>query len=269
MFKAGKFNINYENKTQIMGILNITPDSFSDGNLYYNNPDKAVQRAIEIQNLGADIIDIGAQSTRPGYSLISPEQELERLYPVLTKLQNYISIPISIDTFYPEVAETSIKLGASIINYVPEINSNNNMFEIISRTKSGLILVCNKIKNKTCENIKNFFEDQIRICENYNISQEYLCLDPGLGFTETREQDKNIIKNLNKIKINNMPILIGASRKRFIRETFDKNQENNYYNILGTVIANTIAILNNSNIIRVHDIEEHVFLVKLINKIIN
>ena len=149
IFKAGKFNINYEKKTQVMGILNITPDSFSDGNLYYNNPDRAIKRAIEIQNSGADIIDIGAQSTRPGYKLISPEQELERLYPVLIKLNNYINIPISIDTFYPEVAENSIKLGASIINYIPEINNNNNIFEIVSKTKSGLILVCNKIKNKT------------------------------------------------------------------------------------------------------------------------
>ena len=103
-----------------MGILNITPDSFSDGGIYYKNPDKAIKRAIEIQESGADIIDIGAQSTRPGFTQISPEQEFERLFPVLKKINNYINIPISIDTFYPEVAQYSINLGASINDYCME-----------------------------------------------------------------------------------------------------------------------------------------------------
>lgn len=261
-----------------MGILNITPDSFSDGGIYYKNPDKAIKRAIEIQESGADIIDIGAQSTRPGFTQISPEQEFERLFPVLKKINNYINIPISIDTFYPEVAQYSINLGASIINNINiNLNYTSKILDIINKNQknTGIIITCNKIKNKTCENIKKFFENSILMCKNHNISHENICLDPGIGFTDSRDQDRNIIQNLNKIKIKNIPILIGISRKRvvaeFVNNYYNKNilKNNNYYQVLSNISVNIISMLNGADIIRVHDVQESVFVNNLINFILN
>ena len=127
IFKAGKYDFNFNKKSLVMGILNVTPDSFSDGGLF-NEPEKAVKRAFEIQSLGADIIDIGAQSTRPGFKKISSDEEWARLCPVLEKLNGILNIPISIDTFYPEVAEKSLQMGASIINDVTGFE-NKKMFD--------------------------------------------------------------------------------------------------------------------------------------------
>ena len=229
IFKAGKYNLDFNKKSLVMGILNVTPDSFSDGGLF-NEPEKAVKRALEIQSFGADIIDIGAQSTRPGFKKISSDEEWERLRPVLEKLNGTLNIPISIDTFYPEVAEKSLQMGASIINDV-----------------TG-------------------FENKLAEAQKCGISKERICLDPGIGFLETRAQDRFVINNLGNFKIDEVACLVGLSRKRFIAELCANGS--NIDRLPGTIAANTIAIEKGANIIRVHDVKEGVLAAKTADAIL-
>lgn len=250
IFKAGKYNFDFDKKSLVMGILNVTPDSFSDGGLFFE-PDKAVKRAFEIQNAGADIIDIGAQSTRPGFKKISSDEEWARLCPVLEKLNGTLDIPVSIDTFYPEVAEKSIKMGANIINDVTGFE-NEKMFEVASKSDCGIVIMF----SGNCENMKNFFKSKLAKAQEYGISKERICLDPGVGFLETRTQDRFVINHLEDFKIDGIACLVGLSRKRFIAQLCANG--NNIDRLPGTIAANTIALEKGANIIRVHDVKEGV-----------
>ncbi len=259
IFNAGRYSLKL-NKTLVMGILNVTPDSFSDGGLY-NKCEKAVKRAFEIQELGADILDIGAQSTRPGFTKISPDEEWKRLFPVLQKIKDKLDIPISIDTFYPEVAEKSLEFGASIINDVYGFE-NKKMFEIASKSDCGVVIMRNGSNMK----IKNFFESKLEIAKKYNIDEKRICFDPGVGFTETREQDLFIINNIEKFRIKNIPILVGLSRKRVVSQYCES--KDNYSKLPGTIALNAIAIARGANIIRVHDVKEAVVTAKAVDDVI-
>lgn len=250
IFKAGKYDFNFDKKSLVMGILNVTPDSFSDGGLF-NEPEKAVKRAFEIQSLGADIIDIGAQSTRPGFEKISSDEEWARLCPVLEKLNGTLNIPISIDTFYPEVAEKSLQMGASILNDVTGFE-NKKMFEVASKSDCGIVIMF----SGDCKNMKDFFKNKLAEAQKHGISKERICLDPGVGFLETRTQDRFVINNLENFKMNEIACLVGLSRKRFIAELCENGS--NIDRLPGTIAANTIAIQKGANIIRVHDVKEGV-----------
>ncbi len=259
-FKAGKYSLKIGEKTFIMGILNVTPDSFSDGGKYMSL-EKAVQRAFEIENLGADIIDIGGQSTRPGFKLVSPEEEWSRLSELLCQIKDKLHIPISIDTFYPKVAKKAIQFGASIINDVTGFE-NPEMLEVISESEAGAVLMhCSRDGD-----IKQFFENKIKVAEEYGISRERICLDPGIGFNKTRPQDRWIINYLKCLKIENMPMLVGVSRKRVIAEFCDYGD--NCARLPGTVAANTLAISQGADIIRVHDVKESVYASRLVDSIL-
>lgn len=260
IFKVGKYSIDLENKTRVMGIVNVTPDSFSDGGVYFS-PENAIKRAFEIQKLGADIIDIGAQSTRPGFVKISAEEEMDRLYPVFEKLKNQINIPISVDTFYPEVAKTALELGVSIINDVSGFSEE--MFKVASKSNCGIIIM----HSGKDINIKKFFQKKISEAYKFGISKERICLDPGIGFSEDRTQDRRMINNLDKFKIKGTAMLIGISRKRVISE-FLENKDN-VSKLPCTIAANTIAIDRGANIIRVHDVKEAIFASKIVDAIKN
>jgi dihydropteroate synthase len=286
LWKAGKFNFNLTTKTCVMGILNVTPDSFSDGGLW-STPEKSLERAMQIQNEGADILDIGAQSTRPFYNLISPKEELSRLVPVLEILKGKIKIPISIDTFYPEVAIESLRLGANIINDVTGF-ANHKMLEIIAENDCGYVLMhgVNKFENgvyspktgiltnvKQTKNISkninieteifDFFIKKLKILNLYGIKSERVCLDPGIGFHKTYEENLEVIKNIKKLKIKEIPILIGASRKKVVGALCEKEKS-----VFGTIALNTVAICNGANIIRCHDVAENVCAARVTNKLI-
>ncbi len=260
VFKAGKYSIDLENKTRVMGILNVTPDSFSDGQAWFS-PEKAVKRALEIQELGADIIDIGAQSTRPGCVKISPEEEIDRLYPVLKKLKDHMSIPISVDTFYPEVAKLALELGVSIINDISGFGED--MFKVASKSKCGIIIM----HSGSDINVKEFFEKKISEADKFGISKERICLDPGIGFSKDRNQDRIMINNLDKFKIKGIAMLVGISRKRVVSE-FLENKDN-LSKLPCTIAANAIAIDRGANIIRVHDVKEAIFASKVVDFIKN
>ena len=244
-----------------MGILNLTPDSFSDGGMW-NDTDIAIQRAMQIEKLGADILDIGGQSTRPGFTKISAQDEWSRVCPVLKKLHKKINIPISIDTFYSEVAKNALNMGASIINDISGFR-DENMFNVVSKTDCGIIIV----HNNSDMNIKSFFENTINKLETYGVNKSRICLDPGIGFKQNRNQDKFIISNLNNFRLDNLPILVGISRKRIISEFYSSKVDNQLL-LQGNIVANTLAIANGANILRVHDIEESILTAQIARNII-
>lgn len=260
-FNAGKYRLPLGQKTYVMAILNITPDSFSDGGLY-NDADIAVSRAIHIQRAGADIIDIGAQSTRPGYKRISQQEEWERLKPVLSRIREAVDIPISIDTFYPYVAQKALDLGADIINDVTGFK-DEKMFDIASKSDCGCIIM----HDMPGIDIKTFFEERLKFAEKYGISKDRICFDPGVGFGKTYEENLYILKHVDKMKADGCAMLIGASRKRVIGKPcgdppFDKR-------MAGTLAAHTIAITGGADIIRVHDVEESIQAAKVADAITN
>lgn len=250
VFKAGKYNIDFKEKTYIMGILNVTPDSFSDGGKWLN-PQKAVEHAIDMVNCGADIIDIGAQSTRPGFVKVSAQEEWSRLEPVIKILRKEIDKPISIDTFYPEVACRALESGIDIINDVTGFQ-NEDMLSIASKSNCGCIVM-------HCSNdfeIQTFFKKQIVKFQQHDISLDRICLDPGIGFGKTYEQNLKILKDVRGFTIEGYPVLIGASKKRVIGESCGNPEFNK--RMPGTIAAHTMAINNGANIIRVHDVAESV-----------
>lgn len=262
-FKFRNKSLDLSKKTYVTGILNITPDSFSDGGKF-DTYEKILNRSKEIEKEGADILDIGAQSTRPGFIKISAEEEWERLKPFLKGIRKSVSIPISIDTFYPEVAEKALLCGADIINDVSGTESMD-MLRVIKETNSGII-VTHCYENL---NIKSFFENKLREMLEFGISPENICFDPGIGFGKNRSQDAYIINNISNIKIPNSPLLVGLSRKRIVREACGTEKKDLEALKTGTLVANTVAVLGGANIIRVHDVKEAVYATRTVDYLLN
>lgn len=245
-----------------MGVLNITPDSFSDGG-NYNKTDLAIKRAFEIQNQGADILDIGAQSTRPGFVKVSADEELNRLIPVLEGIKGKLKIPISIDTFYPEVVTNALKFGADIINDVTGFK-NDCMFKVASDSNCGIIIMHNL---EGIDSIVPFFRTQKGKAIGFGIDSKRICFDPGIGFGKTYQENLFILGDTCKFKIDDNALLIGASRKRVIGESCGNPPFKD--RVAGTVAAHSIALFCGANIIRVHDVVQGVQAAKVVNKIKN
>lgn len=249
-----------ENKTYIMGVLNVTPDSFSDGGQFID-PDLAVQRAKEMISEGADIIDVGGESSRPGSVAISVKEELQRVLPVVTQLAKEISVPISIDTKKPEVAKACLEVGATIVNDISGL-SDNAMAHIAAEHNASVVIMHmqgspESMQNKpeydnVIDEISYFFKKRIAVAEKAGIKS--IILDPGIGFGKTLEHNLEILRRLNEFTSFDYPILIGTSRKSFIGAL--TGQENAHERIEGTIASNAIAIMNGAKIIRVHDVLE-------------
>ena len=273
IFKARNFELELGKKTYIMGILNITPDSFSDGGKYFSKDD-AINHVYEMINAGADIIDIGAQSTRPNYNLISEAEEWARLEDVLKCIfEKGIDIPVSIDTFYPYVAESALELGVSIINDITGCK-NIRMLEIAAAYDAGIIIMHPGDAAKSngeyeyqlgvTGNVKEFFDIEISKALEAGMDINHICLDPGIGFGKTEKENFELLKNTNVLKRDNIAYLVGASRKRITADPdvpFDKR-------IAGTIAVHTIAQLGGADILRAHDVFEAVQAAKLIDKIL-
>lgn len=241
--------IEYGKKTLIMGIVNITPDSFSDGGDNFST-ENAVNTAIEMEKQGADILDFGAQSTRPGYTLISDKEEWKRLKPVLEAVHGRISIPVSVDTFYPFVAENALNSGADIINDVSGILSPE-MAEIIQKHGAGWVIMHNG--SGGLAEVAEFFKKAIHELDSFGVNKNQICFDMGIGFGKTRAQDMELIANIEKYKPCGYPMLLGTSRKRVIKE--GSGQELPKERIYGNIAADTAAIFSGADIIRLHDVE--------------
>ena len=247
IFKAGKFELDLSKKTYIMGILNVTPDSFSDGGKWFNAAD-AVAHAMQMQADGADIIDIGAQSTRPGCVKITAAEELKRLLPVLSILRGKIRVPISVDTFYPKVAKEALNHGVNIINDVTGFK-DSEMMKIACQSDCGCI-VMHDGPNKQ---MRGFFEAELEEMLKRGISKERICFDPGIGFGKTYEENLSVVRNLKSYSIDGCAVLVGASRKRVIGAPCENPPFEE--RLPGTIAAHTIALIGGANILRVHDVK--------------
>lgn len=233
-------------KTYVMGILNVTPDSFSDGGKW-TSYEKIIERAHQIQNEGADILDIGAQSTRPGFSKITPAREWERMQEVLPVIRKDIDIPISVDTFYPEVAKKCLDIGIDIVNDVTGCK-DEKMYKLACNYGCGLI-----VTHSTSDmNIKYFFEKSLIKSKSFGLDRNQLCFDPGVGFNKNQIQDAEIIKSIRDIKIEKNAFLVGLSRKRVIGINCGNPPPDK--RLFGTIAANTLCISEGADIIRVHDV---------------
>lgn len=249
LWKCKDKKIEYGKKVLIMGIVNVTPDSFSDGGDHFSVED-AVECALVLEKDGADIIDIGAQSTRPGHIPVSDEEEWQRLEPVLTALKGRLSVPVSVDTYYPLVAEKALKSGVDIINDVSGVISKE-MAEIVKKERAGWIIMHNG--PGTPEDIKAFFEKSVDECEKLGIDKEQLCLDMGIGFGKDYDENMTLLTNVCEYKMAGYPLLLGTSRKRVIGQ--GSNQVNPKERVYGNIAADTAAVFGGVDIIRVHDVK--------------
>lgn len=248
-------------KTALMGVLNVTPDSFSDGGVYYQETDKAVKHALSMIQEGADIIDIGGESTRPGSVAISVEQELERVLPVITKLRAETDVPISIDTYKPEVARACLEAGATLLNDITGL-TQEAMLQVATEYNCPVVIMHmqgtpkemqkNPTYSDVVGDIKAFFQERIQAAKARNI--EDIILDPGIGFGKTLEHNLQILNRLHEFTDLGFPILIGTSRKSFIGTLTKESSPSD--RLSGTIASNVIALWQGASIFRVHDVEE-------------
>jgi len=266
-----------------MGILNVTPDSFSDGGLFFSC-DAAVAHGEKLADAGADIIDIGGESTRPFSESVSIEEEGRRVLPVIEKLAKRLSIPISIDTTKAIIAKEAIECGASIINDISAMRSDPDMMGVASKYGVPVVIMHMKGSPKTMQvspqyddlikEIKGFFDKAIDRAEKNGVSRSKIIIDPGIGFSKTVEHNLLIIKHMDKFKTLDSPILIGPSRKSFIRNILEGSQNSDTRLEMseletGTQASIAAAVLNGANIVRVHDVGKARSTLKIIDSIRN
>ena len=247
----------------IMGILNITPDSFSDGGKYFSKPSSAIKKALIMNKMGADIIDIGAESTRPGASPLKPEIEIKRLKPIILGLKRK-KIIISVDTRNSQTMKFALDNGVKIINDVSSLNHDSESINIIKKYKCFLILMHMQGTPKTMQNnpkynfapkdIYYFLKKQIIKCEENGIKKNRIIIDPGIGFGKTSKHNVQILQNLKIFNKLGCYTLVGLSRKRFISDL--TRNEKPIDRIAGTIAANQFALDQGIDIIRVHDVKE-------------
>ncbi|MCI2426742.1 dihydropteroate synthase [Candidatus Acetothermia bacterium] len=248
-------------KALVMGILNVTPDSFYDGGRYYDRQ-AAIDRGLNMIAEGADIIDIGGMSTRPGAAPISLAEELARVIPVIEGLREKTTAILSIDTYRAAVARRGLDSGVSIVNDISALRFDAEMASVVAEYNCNLILMHMQGRPQTMQNnpvyqdvvaeIISFLEERIRAATAMGIDREQIIIDPGIGFGKRDIHNFEIIRRLNEFRILDCPILIGLSRKSFIGRRLNLTEEER---LEGTIAANAIAIVNGADIIRVHDIQ--------------
>lgn len=257
-FAAGKrFPLN---RTYVMGILNVTPDSFSDGGLYLD-PAAAVRRAREMEVQGVDIIDIGGQSTRPGSTRISPEAEWGRIGAVVQAVAAETQLAVSIDTFYPAVAEKALRAGAHIINDVTGFSAE--MWRAVQGTDCGCVVMhpgdpddLSGGRRDILETVRAFFEGKAAEAAQYGVERRRLCFDPGVGFGKTHAENLELIANPDALRAAGAALLMAASRKRVIAAVCGEGPAAE--RVAGTVAAHTAAAVFGADMVRAHDTREAV-----------
>ena len=256
----------------IMGILNVTPDSFYDGG-FYDNQKKVIDQVEKMINDGASIIDIGGYSSRPGADNISPDVELARVLPIVKLIKERFSkILISIDTFRSEVAKQCVENGADIINDISGGSLDSKMFETVAKLNVPFIIMHmrgnpSNMMDKTdyeniIEEIENYFSKKIELAKSFGIND--IIIDPGFGFAKTTKQNFDILKNLTYLKKLDKPLLVGVSRKSMIYKTLNLSPIDS---LNGSTVLHTISLMKGANIIRVHDVKEANECIRLVNEL--
>ncbi|MFR9051380.1 MAG: dihydropteroate synthase, partial [Hominilimicola sp.] len=216
-------NKEFGNHTYVMGILNVTPDSFSDGGKF-NNIDSALKHTEQLINDGADIIDVGGESTRPNYTKISDEEEIERVVPVIEKIKADFDVPVSIDTYKSKVAAAAVGAGADLVNDIWGLKYDKNMAEVIAKSGAACCLMHNREKaeyNSFVEDVLDDLRETIAIAKKAGIADDKIILDPGVGFAKSYEQNLIITNNVDRLNELGYPVLLGTSRKSMIGLTLD------------------------------------------------
>ncbi len=245
-------------RTLIMGVLNVTPDSFSDAGKYHD-PDRAFARAVELEEEGADLIDIGGESTRPGSARISEAEELRRLVPVLKRLRNKLTIPISVDTYKGNVAEKALDLGVDVINDPSALTFDPDLARKVAHANAGLILNHMRGTPETWAKLPPL-KDVMRTisaeldaaahrAQRAGVDRRHLVLDPGIGFGKRKEQNADILAKLEQLARLELPLMVGPSRKSFLTRASAVETE------FASAAAVTAAILHGAHIVRVHDVK--------------
>jgi len=270
---ARKHKFDLSKRALIMGVLNVTPDSFSDGGQFLN-PNTACKRALQMEKEGADIIDIGGESTRPGSLSVCFKDEIARIMPVISKLKNRLKIPISVDTTKYEVASAALKEGASIVNDISGLSCDKRLAMLCAEYSAGLVIMHIKGRPRTMQRnpvykdllreVSGYIRGGVRVAQTAGVKRESIIIDPGIGFGKRLKHNLEIIRNIDYFKKIGFPLMIGLSRKSFIGKLLDiKTGER----LVPTIAVNAIAIYNGADIVRVHDVKEAVAAVKIAHSI--
>lgn len=260
LFLAGGREIHYS-RPLVMGIVNVTPDSFYDGGRY-NLPEQAVAHALELVEQGADILDIGAESTRPGADPVSQKDELARLIPVITDLARRVTVPISVDTNKAAVAQSALNAGACIVNDVSALRCDRAMASVVAQSGAAVVLMHMQGTPRTMQEapqydgdvvteVTSFLHERIQAAEAAGISKAHIILDPGIGFGKLLEHNLELLNRLSDLAKLNCPVLVGPSRKAFIGQLLDRSVEHREW---GTAAAVALAVDRGAAILRVHDV---------------
>lgn len=265
----------FDKKCYIVGIVNVTTDSFSDGNKFLC-PDAAYEHALKLIEEGADAIDIGGESTRPGSDKIPVSEEKARILPVIKKLSGKIKVPISVDTYKSDVARSALEEGAEIINDISGLRFDKKMRVLAAKYNVPVIIMhikgnpknmqLNPSYNNLLTEVTDYLKTSIEIAEKAGIKKEKIVIDPGIGFGKTVEHNLELIKKLSQFKILGRPILIGTSRKSFIGKTLNLDSENR---LEGTIASSIIGLTQGANFLRVHDVKSVKRAIKMAEAIIN
>lgn len=266
--KIGSREFDVKNHTYIMGILNVTPDSFSDGGKF-NRMDDALFHVEEMLRDGMDLLDIGGESTRPGYTLLPDEEEIERVIPVIEKVKARFDVPVSLDTYKAKVAKEGLYAGVDLINDIWGLKYDPGMAEVIAEKKIPCVLMHNRKE----PDYKDFLADvaadlgeSIAIAKKAGISEDKIILDPGVGFGKTYEHNLQIIRSLDCLKELGYPLLLGTSRKSVIGLTLDLPAGER---IEGTLVTTVFGVSKGCAFVRVHDIKENARAIKMAEAILN
>lgn len=265
--QIGNRNFEIGNHTYVMGILNVTPDSFSDGG-QYNNIDTVLFRVEEMIKEGADIIDVGGESTRPGYEQISADEEIIRVVPVIEQIKKRFDIPVSLDTYKATVAKAGIVAGADLINDIWGLKYDECMAEVIA----GADVPCCLMHNRKEPIYQNFIQDvladlieSVQLAQKAGIKQDKIITDPGIGFAKSYEQNLLLLQKLEVLKSLGCPVLLGTSRKSVIGLTLDLPA---HQRINGTIVTTVLGVVKGCSFVRVHDIKENVQAIKMAEAIL-
>ncbi len=272
LWKLGSRELQLGERTLLMGVVNVTPDSFSDGGQFLD-PDRAYAHALRLEEEGAAIIDIGAESTRPGSKRIDEEDELRRLIPVLKRLRGKLTIPISVDTYKAGVAERAIELGAEIINDPSNLTFDPQLPKVVAEHKVGFVLNHMRGTPETWARMAPLadpmalvltdLQASVNKARRAGVDAARLVIDPGLGFGKRKEENSRILAQLGKLSVLDLPVLAGPSRKSFLAQTSEEDT------LLATAAAVAAAILGGAHIIRVHDAAAMVTVAQVADAIVN
>ena len=265
--RIGNREFDVKNKTYIMGILNVTPDSFSDGGRW-NETDDALSHAWTMAEEGADIIDIGGESTRPGHQQISDEEEIARIVPVIRAVKRELDLPISVDTYKSKVAAAAIEAGADLVNDIWGLKYDPEMAGLIARTGTA----CCLMHNKNTTEYEDFFPDMLRetaqcaeLARAAGIPDDKIILDPGIGFGKTLEMNLETLYYLERFHELGYPMLLGASRKSVIGLTLDLPADQR---LEGTLVTTVLAVMKGYAFVRVHDVKENLRAIRMTEAIL-